>query len=285
MSGVRGRVKPVAAWTTGAVAAAALAAVLGGCSTSAGPDSAAASNPDSAVVASGPSRAVGSGGSGVHGSAGSGKSGSAGRGAANGGSAVAISSADAGAGVLGGAAGTGPGYHDSRITLPGTVSLSFPRVKSTDRTEHEVLSTVQQALRAQLHSAYTAGTAANSSADPLLSLYWSAPALAAAQNEMTAWVKKGRQPVGVLVITGTAYTAPDATGKSVVDYCANWSGQAAEKSGTHATRGTTAAVPVVSTLGTYNTLALMRVDKHHWQVQTLAASKNSANCSSTTTHQ
>lgn len=183
---------------------------------------------------------------------------------------------------LGGAAGTGPGYHDSRITLPDTISLSFSRPESTDRTEHEVLSTVQQALRAQLQSENNQG---GSSANPLLAMYWTTPALTAAQHEMATWLKKGKHPVGVLVITDTAYTPPDASGKSIVTYCANWSHTYADKANARETHGATppastpSAAPTTSGPGSYTTLTLAQADKHHWQVQNLAASAKSPNCS------
>jgi hypothetical protein len=168
--------------------------------------------------------------------------------------------------------GPGPGYEDTRITLPETVDLSFHHPQRTDRTEHEVLFTVQQALRAQLHAEYSSYT------DPLLSVYWSGAALSSAQSEITTWLKKGEQPVGVLVITDTAYTAPTTAGVAAVTYCAGWSDVVTGQADTHVVGG---AVQASGTPGTYTALTLSRADGHRWQVTTLTATANSSHCSST----
>jgi hypothetical protein len=168
--------------------------------------------------------------------------------------------------------GPGPGYEDTRITLPETVDLSFHHPQRTDRTEHEVLFTVQQALRAQLHAEYSSYT------DPLLSVYWSGAALSSAQSEIATWLKKGEQPVGVLVITDTAYTAPTSAGVAAVTYCAGWSDVVTGKADTHVVGG---AVQASGTPGTYTALTLSRAGGHRWQVTTLTASADSSHCSNT----
>lgn len=170
--------------------------------------------------------------------------------------------------------GAGPGYQDTRITLPETVDLSFPRLQKTDRIEHEVLFTVQQALRAQLHAEYTANTAT----DPLLAVYWSGSALASAQGEIAAWTKKGEQPVGMLVITDPAYTPPNPAGVAAVSYCASWA-----DAPTVAAKASTPVVadpvqPTATATGTYTTLSLTRAGGHRWQVMTLDTPAGSARC-------
>jgi hypothetical protein len=178
---------------------------------------------------------------------------------------------------LAGNAGVGPGYHDTRITLPETVSLSFHHPQQTGRTEHEVLFTVQQALRSQLYAEYSGSGPGNT---PLLATYWSGSALTAAQNEIAGWQKKHEQPVGVLVITDTSYTAPNASGTAQVSYCANWADVLAGNADTHVVGN---AVQPSGTQGTYTTLTLTRTGTHghHWQVQNLAATANSAHCPNT----
>lgn len=171
-----------------------------------------------------------------------------------------------------GTAGAGPAYEDSRITLPETVDLSFHHPQVTGRTEHEVLFTVQQALRAQLHAEYSTNT------DPLLAVYWSGSALAAAHDEIAVWLTKGEQPVGVLVITDTAYTAPNSAGVAGVTYCASWSDVVAGKANTHVIGG---AVQPTGSPGTYTTLTLTRAAGHRWQIMTLTATADSPRCTST----
>jgi hypothetical protein len=174
--------------------------------------------------------------------------------------------------------GAGPGYQDTRITLPETVDLSFPRVPKTDRIEHEVLFTVQQALRAQLHAEYTAATPT----DPLLAVYWSGSALASAQGEIAAWTKKGEQPVGMLVITNPAYTAPNPSGVAAVSYCASWAdAPTATVTATAEASAPVVAEPVQATAaptGTFTTLSLTRTGGHRWQIMTLDAAAGSARC-------
>ena len=66
---------------------------------------------------------------------------------------------------------------DQRITLPTTMGLAFNHPKPGDRVEHQVLYTVQQSVRAQLHAEYGSGQS-----DPLLSAYWSGDALGAVRG-------------------------------------------------------------------------------------------------------
>jgi hypothetical protein len=291
-------VKSVAIRGTGMVAVATLSALLGGCTSV--PGATVASSPAPGLTSAGDPSATS--GASVHtsssvGATGSSKGGHVGQKSLGG--EGGIGGVGGRGNNLGGASGTGPGYHDSRITLPETINLSFSHPQQTDRTEHEVLSTVQQALRAQLHSE---NNPSGSTPDPLLSMYWTPPALTAAQSELATWLKKGKQAVGVLVITDTAYTAPGTSGKSVVTYCANWSDKLADKANARATRGavqpsstpqssgtgtstntsTSTRASVISRAGSYTTLTLVRADKHHWQVQGLVASPDSPNCSNTT---
>jgi hypothetical protein len=170
--------------------------------------------------------------------------------------------------------GAGPGYQDTRITLPETVDLSFPRMQKTDRTEHEVLFTVQQALRAQLHAEYTANTAT----DPLLAMYWSGSALASAQGEIAAWTKKGEQPVGMLVITNPAYTAPNPSGVAAVSYCASWADAPTVTATASAPVVADPVQPTAAATGTFTTLSLTRTGGHRWQVMTLDSAAGSAHC-------
>jgi hypothetical protein len=98
--------------------------------------------------------------------------------------------------------------HDERITLPETMGLALRHPAPADRTEHQILYTVQQSIRSQLHAEY--GPGAN---DPLLTAYWSGDGLAAVRREVAAWTKRGEQPVGVLVVSNVSYSAPGADGE------------------------------------------------------------------------
>jgi hypothetical protein len=165
----------------------------------------------------------------------------------------------------------GPAAHsDSRITLPITMSLSFDRPVASTRTEHEVLYTVQEALRSELDAEYDAAAAG-----PILPEFWSGSALASAQANIASWADRGEQPVGVLRITGTAYQAPDAAGSAAVTYCAGWTDVLRGDARTHTL---SSAVQRPGTAGTFTVLALHRATDHRWRVTRRAETVLSSRC-------
>jgi len=159
---------------------------------------------------------------------------------------------------------------DQRITLPTTMGLAFNHPKPGNRTEHQILYTVQQAVRAQLHAEYGPGTA-----DPLLSSYWSGDALTAVRADVSDWSKKGEQPVGVLVVSTMTYTPPDGSGRATVSYCASWENVLRGNATTHVVGS---AVQKAGTPGTYTTLALARIGKGRWQVSNMVEAAHSEKC-------
>jgi len=159
---------------------------------------------------------------------------------------------------------------DQRITLRTTMGLAFNHPQPGNRTEHQVLYTVQQAVRAQLHAEYGAGTA-----DALLSAYWSGNALAAVRSDVASWAKQGEQPVGVFVVSDMTYTPPDATGKAIVSYCANSLNVLRGNATTHVVGS---AVQKAGTPGTFTTLTLARAANGRWQVSDMAEAAHSAKC-------
>jgi hypothetical protein len=163
--------------------------------------------------------------------------------------------------------------HDERITLPETMGLALRHPAPADRTEHQILYTVQQSIRSQLHAEY--GPGAN---DPLLTAYWSGDGLAAVRREVTAWAKRGEQPVGVLVVSNVSYSAPGADGKGTVSYCANWQNVNRGNSATHVVG---AAVQQRGTAGTYTTLTFARNTGNRggrWKVTAMTESPKSPRC-------
>jgi hypothetical protein len=164
---------------------------------------------------------------------------------------------------------------DERITLPETVGLALRHPTPKDRTEHQVLYTVQQSVRALLHAEYGAGTG-----DPLLSAYWSGSALNAVRHDVTAWATLNEQPVGVLVVSGMTYSAPGADGNATVSYCANWQHVDRGNATTHVVG---AAVQQPGAAGTYTTLTLAKgaAEPGHggrWKVTGLVETPNSPRC-------
>lgn len=160
---------------------------------------------------------------------------------------------------------------DERITLPTTMGLAFNHPRPATQIEHQVLYTVQQSFRAQLHAEYGSGAS-----DPLLPVYWSGSALAAIRSDVASWTAKHEQPVGVLVVSNTTYTQPDATGKATVSYCANWRHVVRGNATTHVVGS---AVQKPGTPGTYTTLTLTRGSRDgRWQVSGIKQAEHSPKC-------
>lgn len=162
------------------------------------------------------------------------------------------------------------GQVDERITLPTTMGLAFTHPLPASRVEHQILYTVQQSVRAQLHAEYGSGAS-----DPLLPVYWSGSALAAIKSNVTSWASEHEQPVGVLVVSNTTYTPPDATGKATVSYCANWRHVVRGNARTHVV-GSTVQKP--GTPGTYTALTLGRNTAGRWQVSGIRQTEHSPKC-------
>ena len=159
---------------------------------------------------------------------------------------------------------------DERITLPTTVGLAFNHPRPTTRTEHQILYTVQQSVRAQLHAEYGPGPT-----DPLLPVYWSGSALTAVKHDVATWTGKHEQPVGVLVVSNTAYTAPTSAAKATVSYCANWRHVVRGNATTHVV-GPSVQKP--GTAGTYTTLTLSKDTNGRWQVSDMKQAEHSPKC-------
>lgn len=159
---------------------------------------------------------------------------------------------------------------DERITLPPTMGLAFHHKLPGNRVEHQILYTVQQSIRAQLHADYGSGPA-----DPLLPIYWSGSALATIRSHVTGWVSKHEQPVGVLVVSTTTYTPPDNSGTATVSYCANWRNVLRGNATTHVVGS---AVQKPGTPGTFTTLTLTRGPNDRWQVSGIKEAEHSPKC-------
>lgn len=159
---------------------------------------------------------------------------------------------------------------DERITLPTTMGLAFKHPRPTDKVEHQVLYTVQQSVRAQLHAEY--GTGSN---DPLLRIYWSGPGLTAIRHDVSTWSARHQQPVGVLVVSNTSYTPPNAAGKATVSFCTSWRHVMRGDAKTHVV-GPPVQKP--NTPGTYTVLTLARAADGHWQVSNMIEAAHSPKC-------
>lgn len=167
--------------------------------------------------------------------------------------------------------------HDERITLPETMGLALRHPAPADRTEHQILYTLQQSIRSQLHAEYGQGAK-----DPLLTAYWSGDGLSAVQREVTAWTKHNEQPVGVLVVSNMSYSPPGADGKAAVSYCANWQNVNRGNAATHVVG---AAVQQRGTAGTYTTLTFARntgVRGGRWKVTAMTQVPKSPRCPTST---
>jgi len=159
---------------------------------------------------------------------------------------------------------------DERITLPTTMGLAFVHSPPANRTEHQILYTVQQSVRAQLHAEYGSGAS-----DPLLPVYWSGSALTTIKGDVATWANKHEQPVGVLLVSNTKYTPPNATGMATVSYCANWLHVRRGNARTHVV-GSVVQKP--GTPGTYTTLTLARDTRGRWQVSAIQQARHSPEC-------
>ncbi len=158
---------------------------------------------------------------------------------------------------------------DERITLPTTMGLTFNRPRPGSRVEHQILYTVQQSVRAELHAENGSG-----SSDPLLPIYWSGSALAAIRSDVASRVSRHEQRVGTLVVSDMTYTPP-AAGKATVSYCSTWRnevrGNASKHIGGSAAQGPGAA-------GTFTTLTLTRGMRGRWQVSGIKQTEHSPRC-------
>ncbi|WP_212530852.1 hypothetical protein [Actinospica durhamensis] len=163
-------------------------------------------------------------------------------------------------------------HEDARITLPVTVGLAFHHPGLANRGEHEVLFTVQEAMRAMVQAEYTAD-----GDDPELAQYWQGKGLAEASAQIAPWVAHRQQPVGVIVLSDTQYTAPAAHshGPAKVSFCADWSDVVRGDSRTHVV-GT--AVQPKNTRSSYEQLSLSRGADGRWRVVSLAVTPNSPQC-------
>lgn len=163
-------------------------------------------------------------------------------------------------------------HQDSRITLPVTVGLAFHHPMLASRAEHEVLFTVQQAMRAMVQAEYT-----SNGQDPELTQYWQGVGLAEATAQIRPWVAQREQPVGVIVLSDTQYTAPAGHGPAEVSFCADWSDVVRGDSRTHVVG---AAVQPKSVHPTYEELGLRRGYDGRWRVAELSVTPDSPHCSS-----
>ena len=159
---------------------------------------------------------------------------------------------------------------DERITLPTTMGLAFKHPLPKDRVEHQVLYTVQQSVRAQLHAEYGTG-----SRDPLLRIYWSGAGLTAIRHEVSSWSAKHQQPVGVLVVSSTSYTPPNAAGKATVSFCTSWRHVMRGDAKTHVVGP---PVQKANTPGTFTVFVLSRAADGHWQVSNMTETAHSPKC-------
>jgi len=161
-------------------------------------------------------------------------------------------------------------HHDARITLPVTVGLAFHHPALSDRTEYEVLFTVQQAMRAMVQAEYSVDTR-----DSQLAQYWSGAGLAAVDAQIKQWTANRQQPVGVIVLENTGYTAASGHRAAAVGFCADWSDVVRGEARTHVV-GT--AVQAKGVRPTYEQLALERAADRRWRVVSVQLSADSPRC-------
>jgi hypothetical protein len=161
-------------------------------------------------------------------------------------------------------------HQDARITLPVTVGVAFNHPKLSDRTEYEVLFTVQQAMRAMVQAEYSTG-----GQDAELSQYWSGTGLTAVDGQIRQWIGQKQQPVGVIVLENTTYTPAAAHKPATVSFCADWSHVVRGETKTHVVG---AAVQGKGAKPTYERLGLARAADKRYRVQSLQVSPNSPNC-------
>jgi hypothetical protein len=159
---------------------------------------------------------------------------------------------------------------DQPIALPETIGISFRHPRPASQTEHQILYTLQQSLRAQLHAEYGPGAS-----DPLLGAYWSGSALAAVRREVSEWTDRGEQPVGVLDVTQTSYSFVPAGGPVTVSYCASWADVARGNATTHLVGS---PVQKRGTAGTYTALTVVRATDGRWRVTDISEVVRSPAC-------
>lgn len=162
-------------------------------------------------------------------------------------------------------------HQDARITLPVTVGIAFHHPNLSDRTEYEVLFTVQQAMRAMVQAEYS-----NTGTDSEVGQYWTGPGLSAVDVQIKQWIGQKQQPVGMIVLEDTRYTAAAAHRPAAVSFCADWSHVVRGETKTHVVG---AAVQAKGAKPTYERLGLIRGTDKRWRVESLALSPNSSHCS------
>lgn len=161
-------------------------------------------------------------------------------------------------------------HQDARITLPVTVGIAFHHPSMKDRTEYEVLFTVQQAMRAMVQAEYS-----NTGQDSELAQYWSGAGLTAVDAQIGQWVAHKQQPVGMIVLEDTTYTPASGHRPAQVGFCADWSDVVRGEARTHVVG---AAVQAKGTKPTYEELRLSRAADHRWRVVAMQLSPDSPRC-------
>jgi len=161
-------------------------------------------------------------------------------------------------------------HQDARITLPVTVGVAFHHPTLSDRTEHAVLFTVQQAMRTMVQAEYS-----NNGQDAQLSQYWSGAGLTEADAQIKQWTSRQQQPVGIIVLENTMYTPATGGRPAQVSLCADWSNVVRGESRTHVVG---AAVQSKGTKPTYEQFGVARGSDKRWRVDSLSLTPNSAKC-------
>jgi hypothetical protein len=159
------------------------------------------------------------------------------------------------------------------ITLPVTIGISFQHPTPADKTEQQILYTVQQAMSSLLHAEYGPGAA-----DPLLAQYWSDGALNRAQEQAASWTTAYRQPVGVVALTRTNYTPPSAGPDgttATVSLCEGWQDVSEGNALTHVVEQ---PVQAPGTPGTFTVLTLTQTSDGYWTVSQEVQTARSLRC-------
>ena len=164
-------------------------------------------------------------------------------------------------------------HEDTRITLPVTVGVAVHHPDLAGREEHEVLFTVQQAMRALIQAEYT-----SDGRDPELSQYWSGAGLKSADAQIGTWVAHRQQPVGVIVLDDTQYRAAVGTGPAQVSFCADWSDVVRGDAKTHIV-GTSVQPKTVKP--TFEQFDLGRAHDGRWRVDSVTLTPDSSHCGPT----
>jgi hypothetical protein len=161
-------------------------------------------------------------------------------------------------------------HQDARITLPVTVGIAFHHPGLSDRTEYEVLFTVQQALRAMVQAEYS-----TNGQDSALAEYWSGAGLTAVNAQIKQWTAHQLQPVGMIVIEDTRYAPADGDEPATVTFCADWSHVVRGESRTHVV-GT--AVQSKGARPAFEQFGLARAKDKRWRVDSMTTTPNSPDC-------